>query len=290
MTTSASQVQGRTSEDRERIRQAVRERYARVAGQDGAGGCCGPDCGCHGGATTDGEPVSLAIGYDQADLGAVPQGADLGLGCGNPTGVASLREGETVLDLGSGGGIDCFLAAERVGPSGHVIGVDMTPEMIQRARRNATSGGYDNVEFRLGEIEALPVADATVDAIVSNCVLNLSPERPRVLAEALRVLRSGGRAIISDLVSDHPAPAELAGNLDAIAACLPTPRETYLGAFREAGFADVRVLDDHPYPAAAILDDPGVRATLVDVSDETRAELDAFARSIRGIVLEARKP
>jgi SAM-dependent methyltransferase len=290
VTTTASQEQGQGSDERERIREAVRERYARVAAQEGASGCCGPDCGCHASAEAASEGVSRSLGYQDAELAGVPEGADLGLGCGNPTGVASLRAGETVLDLGSGGGIDCFLAAERVGPSGRVIGVDMTPEMIQRARRNAARGGYGNVEFRLGEIEALPVADASVDVILSNCVLNLSPERSRVLAEALRVLRAGGRAVISDLVSERPAPAELAGNLDAIAACLPTPREAYLGAFRDAGFVEVRVLDEHPYPASAILGDPGVEAALAGASAETRAELDAFAASIRGIVLEARKP
>ncbi len=263
------------------IRGAVRDRYARVATEDEGCGC-GPSC-CGGGSqATD---VSRAVGYTLTELSHVPEGANLGLGCGNPTAIASLQEGQTVLDLGSGAGLDCFLAARRVGPTGKVIGVDMTPQMIEKARANATTGGYANVEFRLGEIEALPVADATVDVIISNCVLNLSPDRPRVLAEARRVLRPGGRIVVSDMVSDRDVPAVVHGSLDAIAACLPTPRQRYLEEFRAAGFEDVRITGEKPYPSSYILGDGGVR-TFIEAHPEGRAELEAFADSIFGAHIE----
>lgn len=268
----------------EEIRQAVRERYARAA--TGAGGCCEPTC-CGGG--TDAATTAQAVGYSAEALEGLPADANLGLGCGNPTALASLRPGQTVLDLGSGAGIDCFLAAREVGPTGRVIGVDMTPEMVARARANAAKSGYDNVEFRLGEIEALPVADASVDVIISNCVLNLSPEKERVLAEAFRVLRPGGRVVVSDMVSDHPVPEAVAGSLDAVAGCLPVPRTAYLEAFRRAGFADVGITAERRYPADYLLSDPGVRAFLKD-HPEARPTLEAFAGSIYGAHFEASRP
>jgi arsenite methyltransferase len=268
------------SHSNDQVRQAVRDRYARVVGESAP--CCEPSC-C--GGTETGAATSQAVGYTAAELAGLPADADLGLGCGNPTALASLLEGQTVLDLGSGGGIDCFLAAEKVGPTGRVIGVDMTPEMISRARANAEKGGYSNVEFRLGEIEALPVADATVDVIISNCVLNLSPEKGRVLAEAHRVLKPGGRLVISDMVSDREVPAPLQDNLDAVAACLPVPRGRYLDELRRAGFTDARISSERPYPAAYILADAGVRAFLEDHPEE-RGELEAFAGSISGATLE----
>jgi len=269
---------------KEDIRQAVRERYARAATE--AESCCGPSC-CGGGETAD--ETAQAIGYSAEALKDLPADANLGLGCGNPTAIASLTEGQTVLDLGSGAGIDCFLAAKEVGPTGKVIGVDMTPEMIARARANAAKGGYANVEFRLGEIEALPVADATVDVIISNCVLNLSPEKDRVLAEAFRVLKPGGRMVISDMVSDLPVPDVVAGSLDAVAACLPTARSDYLSQFAAAGFADVGISDEKPYPASYVLADAGVKA-FVAANADARTELEAFAGSIYGAHFEAIKP
>jgi ubiquinone/menaquinone biosynthesis C-methylase UbiE len=175
-----------------------------------------------------------------------------------------------------------------VGPTGKVIGVDMTPEMLERARRNAAEGGYDNVEFRLGEIEALPVADASVDVIISNCVLNLSPAKERALAEAHRVLKPGGRVVVSDMVSDLPVPAVLEGNLDAVAACLPTYRVRYLEQFRAAGFSDVRITDEKQYPASYILSDESVQEFLA-AHPEQAAELAAFAGSIAGAHFEATK-
>ena len=225
------------------IREAVRDRYGRIA-EGAEEGCCGPSC-CSDtdetSASSTGVSVSSAVGYDEEQLGRIPEGADLGLGSGNPVAHADLREGDTVLDLGSGGGIDSFLASEKVGPSGIVIGVDMTPEMVTRARANARKGGYTNVDFRLGEIESMPVADATVDVIISNCVLNLSPEPDRVLGEALRVLKPGGRLVISDLVWDGPIPAQIREGGEAISACLPVDREAYLSQLRTAGFVDVEI-------------------------------------------------
>jgi ubiquinone/menaquinone biosynthesis C-methylase UbiE len=278
------------------LKQAVRDRYARAA--EGAG-CCEPSC-C--GADTTSEPTSQAtsqstskadeisqsVGYSEGELADVPDDANLGLSCGNPTAIASLEEGQTVLDLGSGAGIDCFLAATQVGPSGKVIGVDMTHEMIDKARQNASNGGYSNVEFRLGEIEALPVADETVDVIISNCVLNLSPHEDKVLAEAWRVLKRGGRVVVSDMVSEVPVPDVLAGNVQAIAACLPTFRDDYLQQFRDAGFEDVRITSEKPYPAQFILGDPGVQEYIDGHPDHT-AQLTEFANSIAGAHFEATK-
>ena len=268
----------------EEIRGAVRERYARAATE--GGGCCEPSC-C--GGTTDAAATAQAVGYSAEALESLPEDANLGLGCGNPTAIASLRPGQTVLDLGSGAGIDCFLAAREVGPAGRVIGVDMTPEMVSRARANAAKGGFGNVEFRLGEIEALPVADASVDVIISNCVLNLSPEKDRVLAEAFRVLRPGGRVVVSDMVSDHPVPEVVAGSLDAVAGCLPVPRADYLDDFRRAGFADVRVTGEKKYPADHILSDPAV-GRFLEANPSTRPALEAFADSIFGAHFEATRP
>ena len=217
------------------VKQAVLDRYARAA--EGAG-CCEPSC-CGPETTTRADEISRSIGYSEHELADLPEDANLGLGCGNPTAIASLEEGQTVLELGCGAGIDCFLAATQVGPRGRVIGVDMTHEMIDKARANALSGSYDNVEFRLGEIEALPLADTTVDVIISNCVLNLSPRKDKVLAEAWRVLKPGGRVVVSDMVSDVPVPKVLGGNVDAVAACLPTFRDDYLQQFRDAGFDEL---------------------------------------------------
>ena len=274
-----------TTHEAGEVRQAVRERYAKAATEKS--GCCAPSC-CGGEKSAPAEDIARTIGYTDEELGVLPEDANLGLGCGNPTAIASLEPGEIVLDLGSGAGIDCFLAAQRVGPSGKVIGVDMTPEMLERARRNAVEGGYSNVEFRLGEIEALPVADASVDVIISNCVLNLSPAKERALAEAYRVLRPGGRVVVSDMVSDLPVPAVLEGNLDAVAACLPTYRERYLEQFRAAGFTELRITAETPYPASYILSDASVQDFLA-AHPEQAGELAAFAGSIAGAHFEATK-
>lgn len=275
-----------TIHDDTEVRRVVRERYARAATEDA--GCCDTTC-CGGDGARSADAISASIGYSDAELADLPADANLGLGCGNPTAIASLSPGDVVLDLGSGAGIDCFLAAKQVGPDGRVIGVDMTPEMLERARANAATGGYGNVEFRLGEIEALPVADASIDVIISNCVLNLSTHKARVLAEAFRVLKPGGRIVVSDMVSDVPVPAVVESDVNAVAGCLPTFRAAYIEEFRAAGFEDVRISDERPYPTSFILEDEGVRAYVAE-HPERKDELEAFAGSISGAHFEARRP
>ena len=231
--------------DDEAIRAAVRDHYGSIAAEtsksesktEGGGGCCQPSC-CGGSSE-----ASLKMGYSHEELSCAPDGADLGLGCGNPQGIASLKPGEVVLDLGAGAGFDAFLAARRVGPSGLVIGVDMTPAMLEKARQNATKAGTSNVEFRLGEIEHLPVADASIDVIISNCVINLSPDKRAVFAEASRVLKSGGRLAISDVVATAPIPDMLAKSLPAHAACVAGAADTWSvkDMLAAAGFSDIRI-------------------------------------------------
>ena len=218
------------------LRSAVRDAYSEIALADG-GSCCGPSAvPC----CTDGS-VSLELGYSSDELAAVPEGADLGLGCGNPGAIAALQPGETVLDLGSGAGFDAFLAARAVGPTGHVIGVDMTPAMVSKARANASAGDYAQVEFRLGEIEHLPVADATVDVIISNCVINLSTDKPAVFREAFRVLKPGGRLAISDVVAFADLPDDVRGDLALYSGCMAGASliSELTATMDAAGFVDV---------------------------------------------------
>lgn len=222
------------------VHEQVREHYGKIArGEAGGTGCCGGSA-CGGGACA---PDAAALGYSEAERAAAPAGADLGLGCGNPQAIAALRPGETVLDLGSGGGFDALLAARQVGPMGQVIGVDMTPDMLARARGNAAKVGAGNVEFRLGEIEHLPVADRSVDAIISNCVVNLAPDKRAVYREALRVLKPGGRLAIMDVVATAPLPAELVADPAAFTGCLSgaTPVDELGPMLTALGFVDVRV-------------------------------------------------
>jgi SAM-dependent methyltransferase len=228
------------------IRKAVRDQYGKiaVAGKTG-GACCAPSC-CGPTETavaSGGTQTSADLGYSQDELASVPKGADLGLGCGNPQVVASLRPGETVLDLGSGAGIDCFLAARQVGPQGKVIGVDMTPEMVERARAGAAEADAANVEFRLGEIEHLPVADGCVDVILSNCVINLSPDKPAVFAEAFRVLKPGGRLAISDVVATAPVPQEVRENVELHVGCIAGAAlvDDIQAMLTEAGFGEISI-------------------------------------------------
>lgn len=227
------------------IKQAVREGYANIAKQGSS--CCGTRSSCCGNSA---QLMSKAIGYSADEMSAVPEGANLGLGCGNPVAIASLKEGEVVLDLGSGAGFDCFLAANAVGKKGKVIGVDMTPEMLALARENARKGGYENVEFRLGEIENLPVADLSIDVVISNCVINLSPEKKRVFAEAFRVLKPGGRAMVSDIVLLKTLPDEVSNSIEAYVSCIAGAalKDEYIEAIKQAGFQDVKIMGETPVP------------------------------------------
>jgi len=231
------------SMDQERVREDVRKGYSEIAA--GSGSCCGPSKSCCGSAASGN--VAKAVGYSEAELATLPEGADMGLSCGNPSALAELCGGEVVLDLGAGGGFDAFLVAQRVGASGRVIGVDMTPEMVSKARRNAVAfgerTGLRNVEFRLGEIEHLPVADASVDVVISNCVINLSPDKPQVWRDAFRVLKPGGRVAVSDLALLKPIPESIRKSIEALVGCiagavLVSETEAMLA---EAGFTAVQL-------------------------------------------------
>ena len=266
----------------EDIHRQVRNAYGQVAARQGG---CGCGTGCCGTARTV-ESVSLGIGYSKEDLAQAPEGANLGLGCGNPVALSSLREGEVVLDLGSGAGFDSFLAAERVGPTGRVIGVDMTPEMLDRARENAKKSGRANVEFRLGEIEHLPVADSSVDVILSNCVINLSTDKSRVFREAFRVLRPGGRLMVSDIVLTAPLPAPLAESAPLYSSCVAGAliKEEYLGSIAAAGFTEVTVQGETVFPLDLIVSEPELAGLL---GEGERASIEKTIVSIKG---GARKP
>jgi len=270
------------------VRAAVRKHYAEVALEQRP--CCGPAAGCCGSQPAV-ATIGTAIGYTTAELGTLPEGSNLGLGCGNPLAFAALRPGDVVVDLGSGAGIDCFLAAQQVGPDGRVIGVDMTPEMLERARRNAARTGAANVEFRLGEIESLPVADCTADMVISNCVVNLSTDKPRVFREALRVLKPGGRLMVSDLVLARPLPGSVARSIAAYAGCIAGAmvKEDYLAAIREAGFAEVSVLAESTYPIGSSNPDATERAILDD-PELTQDDLRAAAEAVVSVKVSAVKP
>jgi SAM-dependent methyltransferase len=226
------------------LRQSVRESYTKVAEADNAGACCGVESSCCGVSADINSLDSIRLGYSAEDLENVPEGADMGLGCGNPRAIANLSEGEVVLDLGSGGGFDCFLAARELGTTGHVIGVDMTPEMISKARANASKGGFDNVEFRLGEIEHLPAANATIDVIISNCVINLSPDKPQVFREAFRVLKPGGRLAISDVVASIQLPESIRNDLALYSGCMAgaIQIDELQSMLEEAGFQSILIM------------------------------------------------
>ena len=222
------------------IRQSVRDTYAQVANDDQQS-CCSP--GSPSNSCCSIGTDSQHMGYSLEDMNSVPEGADMGLGCGNPQAIASIKPGETVVDLGSGGGFDCFLASKATGDTGRVIGVDMTPDMLSKARKNAEAGGYRNTEFRLGEIEHLPIADNSVDVIISNCVINLSPNKPQVMKDAFRVLKAGGRLAISDIVASTELPENIKRDLQLYSGCMAgasliSELESML---KEAGFEDIRI-------------------------------------------------
>ncbi len=269
----------------DKIREIVREKYGELARTEKS--CCaaGTACSCSP------ENVSKEIGYKDDDLKAVPQGANLGLGCGNPVAIASLKEGETILDLGSGAGFDCFLAANKVGKNGRVIGVDMTPDMIEKARQNAKKGSYANVEFRLGEIENLPAADNSVDVVISNCVINLAPNKNRVFNEAFRVLRPGGRFMISDMVLTKELPSAVRESVEAYVGCIAgaIKKEEYLETIRLAGFHEIRTVDETPFPTEIIGNDPAAKE-IIEKSGLRHDEIEDLAGSVLSISVCGVKP
>jgi arsenite methyltransferase len=250
------------------VKKAVRDGYARVA-KSGSSSCCGPSSSCCGPQTA--ESISKGIGYSEVEMSSVPEGANLGLGCGNPIALASLKPGETVVDLGAGAGFDCFLAAAKAGDKGRVIGVDMTPEMVDKARANAAKAGRANVEFRLGEIEHLPVADRSADIVISNCVINLVPDKKQVFRDAYRVLKPGGRLMVSDIVLLAELPDAVRDSVASYVGCLSgaSMKADYLAAIEAAGFTDVEVLEETAFPLKAMANDPATRAVAADLELDT---------------------
>ena len=266
----------------EEIKRVVREGYAKVAKEEKVFSV--PLTSCCGGASLAGE-ISKKIGYTEHDLATVPEGANLGLGCGNPVALASLHEGDIVLDLGAGAGFDCFLAAQRVGVSGRVIGVDMTPEMIAKARENAQKSNYNNVEFRLGEIEHLPVADNSVDVTISNCVINLVPDKRATFAEIFRVLKPGGRLMISDIVLLKELPDFIKNSAAAYVGCISGAlmKDEYLKTIREAGFEAVQIVEETIFPIECMANDATAQAIVKDagLSPERITEVEHSVASIK---------
>ncbi len=274
----------------EEIKKAVREGYGKIAKKRSS--CCAPAASCCGSQDLV-QDISKKIGYSEEDLKIVPEGANLGLGCGNPVALASLKPGEIVLDLGSGAGFDCFLAVNQVGKTGKVIGVDMTAEMIDKARENARKGNYENVEFRLGEIENLPVANNYADIIISNCVINLSPDKRRVFQEAFRVLKPGGRLMVSDIVLLKELPEVIKNSVAAYIGCLAgaVSKKDYLGAIQEAGFERTKVIDEVTFPAELLTNDPIIREIKIKKNlNMSREKARELARSVVSIKVSAVKP
>lgn len=269
------------------VKKAVREGYGRIVKRGSS--CCSPGITSCCGVSVP-ETISRRIGYSDAELDSVPDGANLGLGCGNPTALASLKEGETVLDLGSGAGFDCFLAANRVGKGGRVIGVDMTPEMINKAKSNARKGKYKNVEFRLGDIEKLPVDDSSVDVIISNCVINLAPDKSKVFKEAHRVLKAGGRAMVSDLVLLQELPDFIKNSVEAYVGCVSGAmmKADYVNAVKSAGFKDVKIMEETCFPVESMSNDPTVQAIIDDLKIAPEA-LNSMLNSVVSVKISATK-
>jgi SAM-dependent methyltransferase len=279
-------MEGGNMEERH-IREAVKESYAKTVKQDGS-------CGCSRKAG-DAEAEYIrsagkAVGYSETELKSIPEGANLGLGCGNPVALAVIREGDVVLDLGSGAGFDCFLASNIVGERGRVIGVDMTPEMVERAKANARNNGYRNVDFRLGEIEKLPVESASVDVIISNCVINLSTDKPKVFQEAWRVLKPGGRLMVSDIVLLEDLPAFLSGSVEAYVRCIAgaVRKEEYLDAIKQAGFEEISVVGESHFPEEMIAGQPLLQE-LAATLNIPMSELQRIGRSVVSLKVAAKK-
>jgi SAM-dependent methyltransferase len=287
-------------EDKNQIKKVVRENYANIAKEKSS--CCGPlgqdnssfdsnrSC-CGDTKSKTASDVSKIIGYSDSELADLPEGANLGLGCGNPVALASIKEGETYLDLGSGAGIDCFLAAKKVGKTGKAIGVDMTPEMIHKARQNAESSNIENVEFRLGEIEHLPVADNSVDIITSNCVINLSPDKKAVFEDAFRVLKPGGRLMISDIVLVKELPQVILDSIEAYVGCVAGAmlKDDYLGLVKEAGFKDIQIAGETTTSPDMWLNDTLAQSIMVQLN-LSKEEVKEFSTSIVSLKFSAVKP
>jgi SAM-dependent methyltransferase len=270
-----------------RIKKVVREGYAKIAEQGSS--CCGSVNSCCGGIDVA-QDISRKIGYTEEELKNAPEGANLGLGCGNPVALASLKEGETVLDLGSGAGFDSFLAAKKVGDKGRVIGVDMTPEMIKKAKENAKKGNYRNVEFRLGEIENLPLADASVDVIISNCVINLSPDKEKVFRESFRVLTLGGRLMISDIVLLRELPDYIRKSIEAYIGCLSGAimKDKYIAMIEKAGFQNVKVINETSFPIELMANDPTAKTIMKNLR-VTAEKVKGIADSVVSISIQAKR-
>lgn len=263
------------------IRKRVREGYARIAENQTC--CCD---------SNKADETSRKVGYTENEIQSVPEGANMNLGCGNPVALASLKKGETVVDLGSGGGFDCFLATKRVGDKGRVIGVDMTPEMIDKARQNAQRGKYKNVEFRLGEIENLPVADNTADVVISNCVINLAPNKKRIFEEVFRVLKSGGRLMISDIVLLKELPKEIKKEMNPTS-CITGAilKNKYIETIKAVGFENVKLIEERHYSSEDLADDPNAEVLTFNPKTnvtETKkvSELDEKAKQRMKVTLE----
>ena len=275
------------NKDTKNIKQLVKEGYGKIAQQESS--CC-PTSSCCGNANLV-KNISKTVGYSDEEMNTVPDGANLGLGCGNPVAIASLKEGDIVLDLGSGAGFDAFLAAQRVGKTGRVIGVDMTPEMLEKARANAKKGGYENVEFRSGEIEKLPVEDSSIDVIISNCVINLSPDKESVFRESFRVLKPGGRLMVSDLVLVKELPVVIKESVEAYVGCLAGAimKDEYLSFIKKSGFRDVKIVSQSSYPIEAMAND--VTAQVIKNSPAIKQkDLQGVEDSVVSIKVCAVKP
>jgi SAM-dependent methyltransferase len=272
----------------EEIKKVVREGYGKIAKKEGS--CCAPANSCCG-SQGQAQDISKRIGYSDEELKVVPEGANLGLGCGNPIALASLKPGEVVLDLGSGAGFDCFLAAKQVGKKGKVIGVDMTPEMLDRARENVRKGDFENVEFRLGEIENLPVADNHADVIISNCVINLAPDKKRVFREGFRVLKPGGRLMVSDIVLLQELPEEIRNSIGAYLGCVAgaVTKSDYIQAIQAAGFQEIKVIEEVTFPTELLANDPTAREIVKNLN-LPREKAKDLARSVVSMKVSAVKP
>jgi len=273
--------------DEKEIKKVVRKQYGNIAKKNSS--CCAPVSSCCKNMDIA-EKISKNIGYSDKELESVPNGANLGLGCGNPVALASIKESETVLDLGSGAGFDCFLAANRVGMKGKVIGVDMTSEMIEKARENARKGNYNNVEFRFGEIEHLPVDDNDVDVVISNCVINLSPNKKSVFQEVFRVLKPGGRLFVSDIVLLKELPDPIKNSIAAYTGCISGAmmKDEYIKVIKGSGFHDVHIIDETIFSIDCVAHDPTTKAA-INKSGISVENLKDVENSVASIKVEAWK-